>query len=53
MNIGDKITHNWSRYKIIEFQDKCIEGFGEYTMVVMQSIEDNDRFIYINKDILV
>ena len=52
MNIGDIVTHNWSKYKIIEFQDKYIKGFGEYTMVVMQNIEDEDMFIYVNKDIL-
>ena len=52
MNIGDIVTHNWSKYIIIEFQDKYIEGFEEYTMVVMQNIEDEDMFIYVNKDIL-
>jgi len=52
MNIGDVITHNWCKYKIIEFQDKYIEGFGEYTIVLMQNIEDKDKFLYVNKDML-
>lgn len=53
MDIGNIMTHNWCQYKIVEFQDKYIKGFGEYTIVVMQSIKDKDKFIYVNKDILI
>ena len=52
MNLGDIITYNWKKYKIIEFQSKYIKGFGSYTMVKMQDIEDKDRYIYVNRNLI-
>lgn len=52
MNLGDIITHNWKKYKVVEFQNKHIKGFGSYIMVKMQDIEDLEKYIYVNKDIL-
>lgn len=53
MNLGDLVYYNYKKYRIIEFQSKSDKYFGDYTMVVMQDVEDKEKYIWVNKDLLL